>query len=268
MQFLMEQWFIVEDLSDAKKDNAENLEIEEEEIPCITVNDIHLMIEQKFEELLMLVEMQLVMNSKNTKKKRKTQRRNQEIESGGSPTDGSALMPLELTLWQALYLNKHWNLLSKCLKFFFQMPFASQSLLIRIKELLSCYLDALEFESADKVNLDFLDETLKKILIGCSLVAKFLSNKEGEPVSKECTKMAEQVIELAWNQCSRDDNPIGQDAEIQSLEVPADIIEGCWQVLKEFSQEKSARSWFGQRGKKAVNTFLPLESEYKLVAIM
>lgn len=74
MQFLLEQWFIVKDLSDAKK-LEENMDLDDEEIPCISVSDIQNLIEQKFEELLMLVEMQLVMNSKNTRRSMKLKKK-------------------------------------------------------------------------------------------------------------------------------------------------------------------------------------------------
>ena len=53
--------------------DADNADLDgiEYEANCVKVTDIHNLIEQKFEELLMLVEMQLVMNSRNTKKHKK-----------------------------------------------------------------------------------------------------------------------------------------------------------------------------------------------------
>ena len=61
-----------------------------------------------------------------------------------------------------------------------------------------------------------------------------------------------------------------EDAEdstgIINIELPASQIEGCQLILKEFSIEKSARQWFGQRGKKSVNLTVPFESHYKIVS--
>jgi len=78
MQYLMEQWFIVTDFgSGGKKDNEHAAGLEDdEEKPCIVGLDIHNMLEQKFEELLMLLEMQLVLNTRNVniKNKRKSKK--------------------------------------------------------------------------------------------------------------------------------------------------------------------------------------------------
>ena len=72
MMYLLEQWFIVTDYGDLRRD-ADNADLDgiEYEANCVKVSDIHNLIEQKFEELLMLVEMQLVMNFRNTKKHKK-----------------------------------------------------------------------------------------------------------------------------------------------------------------------------------------------------
>ena len=141
------------------------------------------------------------MNARNTKKNRKRKKRKQQQSLMVTPgADGTpeALVPLELSLWQALYLNKHHNLLTKCLNLFFSFPFTGPSLPQKLWALLSSYLSALQFSSADSIDYEKLDDELSRILIGCSLVAKFLSNKEGDHESAERIAMAEEVIESVW----------------------------------------------------------------------
>ena len=64
------------------------------------------------------------------------------------------LAPLQLSLWQALYLNKHHNILTKCLNFFKAFPFQNTEVPKKLKNMLTVYLEILDFESADSLNLD------------------------------------------------------------------------------------------------------------------
>ena len=59
----------------------------------------------------------------------------------------------------------------------------------------------------------------------------------------------------------------GESTATINIELPASQIDGCQLILKEFSIEKSARQWFGQRGKKSVNLTVPFESHYKIVSM-
>lgn len=180
----------------------------------------------------MLVEMQLVMNSRNTKKERKLRKKQKEsaLMTSGEAKD---LVPLELSLWQALYLNKHHNLFTKCLNLFFDFPFTQRTLPTKLNELLTEYLAALSFQSADSIDYDTLDNSLSQILIGCSIIAKFLSNKDSGQESADRIAMAEQVIEKVWNATWNDikgREKTTDDAASSTtigLQLPANLIEGC-----------------------------------------
>jgi len=148
---------------------------------------------------------------------------------GGTPVGGQVK---ELSLWQALYLNKHHNLLTKCLKLFLELPFATPALPMKLQEPLAEYLQSLSFEGADQIDFDSLDHCLSKILFGCSLVAKFLSNqKDAEKDRRTHMIKAEKVIEAVWDKALREMSQDTMAKDFLSIEVPSEQVEGCWFVL-------------------------------------